>query len=102
MALVRAIWRFIAKAWLVAAPLVMVFLLFVGAPIVLAVAHAIIARTSGPEVADTLLMDVMTWTWIAVLVLAPTGLIGLWGSSLGETVFAQKSVKTPSTCPLLT
>jgi hypothetical protein len=75
MTLMRAIWRFSAKAWLVAAPLVILFLLFVGAPIILAVAHAIVARVSGPEAADTLLMDAMTWTWIAVLVLAPTGLI---------------------------
>jgi hypothetical protein len=72
---VRAIWRFIAKAWLVAAPLVILFLLLVGAPIILAVAHAIIARISGREAADTLLMDAMTWTWIAVLALAPIGLI---------------------------
>lgn len=71
----RAIWRFIAKAWLVAAPLVILFLLFVGVPIVLAVGHAIVARISGPETADTFLMDVITWTWIAVLVLAPIGLI---------------------------
>ena len=71
----RAIWRIIAKAWLVAAPLVILFLLFVGAPIILAVAHAFVAHISGPEAADTLLMDAMTWTWIAVLVLAPTGLI---------------------------
>jgi ABC-type sugar transport system permease subunit len=72
---VRAIWRFAAKAWLVAAPMVILFLFFVGAPIILAVAHAIVAHISGPEAADTLLMDAMTWTWIAVLVLAPTGLI---------------------------
>ena len=72
---VRAIWRFIAKAWLVAAPLVILFLLFIAVPIILAVAHAIVARISGPEAADTFLMDAMTWTWIAVLALAPTGLI---------------------------
>lgn len=72
---VRAIWRFIAKAWLVAAPLVILFLLFVGVPIVLAVGHAIVARISGPDAADTFLMDAITWTWIAVLVLAPIGLI---------------------------
>jgi len=72
---VRAIWRCVAKAWLVAAPLVILFLLFVGAPIILAVAHAFVAHISGPEAADTLLMDAMTWTWIAVLVLTPTGLI---------------------------
>lgn len=69
-----AIWRFISKSWLVAAPLIILLLLLVGVPIILAIVHAIAARTIGPEAADTLLMDVMTWTWILVLVLAPIGL----------------------------
>lgn len=72
---VQAIWRFISNAWLVAAPLVILVLLFVGVPIIIAVAHVIVARISGPEAADTFLMDAITWTWIAALVLAPIGLV---------------------------
>jgi hypothetical protein len=87
----RAIWRFVAKAWLVAAPLVILFLLFVGAPIVLAVAHAVVARISGPEAADTLLMDDMTWTWIAVLVLAPIGLIVYGAVSVARRFLRRKA-----------
>jgi hypothetical protein len=87
----RAIWRFVAKAWLVAAPLVILFLLFVGAPIVLAVAHAVVARISGPEPADTLLMDDMTWTWIAVLVLAPIGLIVYGAVSVARRFLRRKA-----------
>ena len=71
---VQAIWRFISSSWLIAAPLIILFFLFVGAPIVLATIHAIAARVAGPDAADTLLMDVVTWTWIAVLVLTPLGL----------------------------
>ena len=72
---VQTIWRFIANAWLIAAPLVILVLLFVGVPIIIAVAHAIVARISGPEVADTFLMDAMTWTGIGVLVLTPIALV---------------------------
>jgi hypothetical protein len=71
---VQAIWRFISSSWLIAAPLIILFFLFVGAPILLAIIHAIAARVAGPDAADTLLMDVVTWTWIAVLVLTPLGL----------------------------
>ena len=91
MTLMRAIWRFSAKAWLVAAPLVILFLLFVGAPIILAVAHAIVARVSGPEAADTLLMDAMTWTWIAVLVLVPAGLIGYGAVCLARRFLSKRA-----------
>ena len=71
---VQAIWRFISSSWLIAAPLIILFILFVGAPIFLAIIHAIAGRVAGPDAADTLLMDVVTWTWIAVLVLTPLGL----------------------------
>jgi hypothetical protein len=70
----QALWRFISKSWLVAAPLVILVLLFVIVPFILAVVHAIAARVAGAEAADTFLMDLMTWTWILVLVLAPIGL----------------------------
>lgn len=71
---VQAIWRFVSRSWLIAAPLIILFVLFVGAPIILAIVHAIAARVAGADAADTLLMDVVTWTWVAVLVLAPIGL----------------------------
>lgn len=87
---VRATWHFIAKTWLIAAPLVILFFLFVGTPIILAVAHAIVARISGPEAADALLMDAMTWTWIAVLVFAPIGLIA-YGAVRVAKRFLRKS-----------
>jgi len=88
---VRTIWRFIAKAWLVAAPLVILFLLFIAAPTILAVAHAIVARISGPEAADTFLMDAMTWTWIAVLVLVPAGLIGYGAVCLARRFLSKRA-----------
>jgi hypothetical protein len=71
---VQAIWRFVSSSWLIAAPLIILFFLFVGAPILLAIIPAIAARVAGADAADTLLMDVVTWTWVAVLVLAPLGL----------------------------
>jgi hypothetical protein len=45
----------------------------------------------GPEAADTLLMDDMTWTWIAVLVLAPIGLIVYGAVSVARRFLRRKA-----------
>ena len=74
MKFLQVIWRFISRSWLIAAPLIILFVLFVGAPVILAIVHAIGSRVAGADAADTLLMDVVTWTWVAVLVVAPMGL----------------------------
>ena len=60
-------------------------------PTILAVAHAIVARISGPEAADTFLMDAMTWTWIAVLVLVPAGLIGYGAVCLARRFLGKRA-----------
>jgi hypothetical protein len=75
MKFLQVIWRFITRSWLIAAPLIILVFLFVVVPLVLAVVHAVAARVSGPEAADTLLMDAMTWTWILVMVLTPIALV---------------------------
>jgi hypothetical protein len=73
---VQTIRRFISNAWLVAAPLVIVFLL-IAIPLCLAVVSAIIEHVFGPEVAEgfsTTLFGAMMWGGELVLGLAPIGL----------------------------
>jgi hypothetical protein len=69
----QAMQRFMSKAWLVAGPLVLLFLL-IAIPIVLAIARAIIERIFGPEAAErfsVFWLDVMMWTAELALLLAP-------------------------------
>jgi hypothetical protein len=70
---VQAIRRFISNAWLVAAPLVLLFLLIVVVPIFFAVAYEILKLIFSPEQADTLLMDAGMWLAMVVFVLTPIG-----------------------------
>jgi len=70
----QAIRRFISNAWLAAAPLVVLFGLVVGVPILVGIAHWIVARVSDPETADNLLMDVGMTAAAMVLLLTPAGL----------------------------
>ena len=76
MTFVRAIRRFIANAWLAAAPLVILFLL-IAIPLCLAIVGAIIGRVWGPEAADdftTAVFGAMMWGGELALGLAPIGL----------------------------
>jgi hypothetical protein len=76
MKFVQAMRRFISNAWLVAAPLIIVFLL-IAIPLCLAIVRAIIERLFGPEAAEdfsTFLFGAMMWGGELVLGFAPIGL----------------------------
>jgi len=76
MKLVQTIRRFIARSWLAAAPLVILFLL-IAIPLCLAVVHTIIERVFGPEAAESFfdfVFGAAMWGGELVLVLAPIGL----------------------------
>ena len=73
----QAIRRFIANAWLAAAPLVIVFLL-IAIPLCLAIIGAIIEGIWGPDAAEDFSTSVfggMMWGGELALGLAPIGLI---------------------------
>jgi hypothetical protein len=70
---VQAIRRFISRSWLVAGPLIILFLL-IAIPIVLAIVDAIVERAFGPEMAErysVFWLDAMMWTGEMTLLLAP-------------------------------
>jgi hypothetical protein len=72
----RAIWRFISTSWLVAAPLVIVFLL-IAIPLCLAIVGAIIERVLGHAAAESfssLWFGALMWGAELVLVLTPIAL----------------------------
>ncbi len=73
---VQAICRFVSNAWLVAAPLVIVFL-FIAVLIVFAIVSVIVERVFGPEAAkgfSAFWLDVTMRGAELLLVLAPIGL----------------------------
>ena len=70
---VQAIRRFVSNAWLAAAPLVVLFGLVVGLPILAGMAHGIVAWLFDRDTADKLLMDVGMTATAMVLVLTPIG-----------------------------
>ena len=73
---VRAICRFVSNAWLVAAPLVIVFLL-IAVLMLAAIVSVIVERVFGPEAAEgfsTFLLNATMWGAELALVLTPLGL----------------------------
>jgi ABC-type sulfate transport system permease component len=77
MRAVEAIRRFFSKAWLAAAPLIILFLL-VAIPIVLAIVSKTIEHVSGPEVAerfDVFWVDITMGALELTFILAPIALV---------------------------
>jgi hypothetical protein len=73
---VQAICRFVSNAWLVAAPLVIVFLL-IAVLILAAIVSVIVERMFGSEAAEgfsAFWLNVTMWAGELLLVLAPIGL----------------------------
>ncbi len=73
----QAIRRLISRSWLIAAPLILLFLL-VGVPIVLAIVGAILERLFGPEAAERFAvswLDAVSWTAELTLLFAPIALL---------------------------
>jgi hypothetical protein len=74
---VRALWRLMSRSWLVAAPLIIIFVL-VAIPLLLSVAHDIIARNLGAETADAFadnMFGAMMWGAELTFLLAPVALV---------------------------
>jgi membrane protease YdiL (CAAX protease family) len=73
----QAIWRLMSRSWLVAAPLIIIFVL-VAIPLLLSVVHDIIARVSGAEAADVFadnMFGAMMWGAELTFLLAPVALV---------------------------
>jgi hypothetical protein len=73
---VQAIRRFISTAWLVAAPLILLFGL-IAVPIVLGIVSAVIERAFGPEAAErfsVFWVDTMMWAAELAFALTPIAL----------------------------
>jgi hypothetical protein len=72
----QAIWRLMSRSWLVAAPLIILFLA-IAVPIVLGMIGAIVDRVYGPDAAERLAafwLDAGMWTAELTLLFAPIAL----------------------------
>jgi hypothetical protein len=67
--------RFVSRAWLVAAPLIIISIVVVVIPTSIGLIHQILQLMFRREVADTLLMDAGIWLVILASVATTSGLV---------------------------